>query len=57
MILSCKRCADSTSKGAQFQSALYGPGKRVHNETVARLGSERVFRCTICEAERTKKGS
>jgi cytochrome c-type biogenesis protein CcmH/NrfF len=54
MILHCPKCEHSTVKGAQEQNRMYGDGKRVQNETAHKLADKRVYRCTVCENERTK---
>lgn len=54
MVLSCFRCSGSTSPAAAFQDKRFGTGKRVHNETGKRMASKVIYRCTICESERTK---
>jgi len=56
MILFCFRCRDNTGHGAQYQDVTYGKGMRVHNETDKRVGTKQVYRCTICENERTTGG-
>lgn len=54
MVLSCFRCRDNKSAGAEYQNREYGPGMRVHNATDKRMGGKTIYRCTICENERTK---
>jgi len=51
MVLSCFRCESNTGPGAEFQNQKYGHGKRVHNET--EKTQPRIYRCTICETERS----
>lgn len=53
MVLSCFRCRDVNSSAARYQDAAYGKGIRVHNATNKRMGDKKVYRCTICENERT----
>jgi hypothetical protein len=53
MILSCFRCRDDTKGGARFQDETHGKGMRVHNKTDKRIGTKPIYRCTICENERT----
>lgn len=55
MILFCAGCRDSYSPSAQWQDGEYGKGNRVHNETAEFAGTERIYRCTICGATRTKR--
>ena len=45
-VLSC-RCKHA------FQDARYGVGRRYHNAMKKMLGIKQVFRCTVCECERT----
>ena len=52
MVLTCLRCRSSDKPGAKFQDSQYGAGKRVHNET-GKLAGTRVYRCTVCDHERT----
>lgn len=54
MILSCFRCRDNTGRGAVYQDKRYGKGMRVHNAGAAQSGN-RVYRCTVCEAERSER--
>ena len=56
MILSCLRCRDSSTRGAEFQNNLYGTGRRVHNPTDKHIGAKRAYRCTICKNERASGG-
>ena len=54
MILFCPSCCDRWSSSAQWQDGEYGKGNRVHNETAEFAGTERIYRCTVCGATRTK---
>jgi len=54
MVLSCLRCQADLGQGAAFQNKRHGSGMRVHNETRQIIASKRVYRCTICNTERTK---
>jgi hypothetical protein len=56
MVLSCLRCRDSSTRGADFQNKLHGTGRRVHNATDKIVGNSRTYRCTICKNERTSGG-
>ena len=53
MILSCFRCSGSSTPGALHQNKLYGAGRRVHNVTEKLIANKVVYRCTVCETERT----
>jgi hypothetical protein len=57
MVLSCFRCAANQGAGAKFQDREYGDGKRVHNECNKSGGGATVYRCSVCETERTAKGN
>ena len=46
-VLSCQWCKHA------FQDARYGAGRRYHNAMKKMLGIKQVFRCTVCECERT----
>ncbi len=54
MILSCFRCQTNEGNGAAFQNERYGDGMRVHNETDKRIACKLIYRCTICNHERSK---
>lgn len=36
---------------SKFQDQKYGPGKRVHNQTMKEVGQKVVWRCTVCGRE------
>lgn len=49
MILPCN-CVSN------YQDRVYGSGMRVHNQ-MNDAGSTKMYRCTVCQAERAKKGA
>lgn len=53
MVLACFRCESNKGSGAAFQDKQYGKGMRVHNETNSHLAAKLLYRCTVCENERT----